>query len=94
MRRRRVNARCICQERERALSREVSNERFVGCLRRATIGVNGCVALGHRIEQRPRKPTRTELCMASAARQRANPSMHRTCYGWLRQPPPAGDLKR
>jgi len=23
-----------------------------------------------------------------------NLSLHPTCYGWLRQPPPAGELKR
>ena len=25
---------------------------------------------------------------------RPNPSLHPTCYGWLRQPPPAGELQR
>jgi len=25
---------------------------------------------------------------------RSNPSLHPTCYGWLRQPPPAGELQR
>jgi len=26
--------------------------------------------------------------------ERPNPSLQPTCYGWLRQPPPAAELKR
>ena len=76
MRRRRVNEGRICKDRARALSREVSNEQFVGCRCRATIGAGGRVALSHRIGQSLRMSTRTELCVASAARPRANPSFH------------------
>ena len=44
--------------------------------------------------QSPRMRRNNELRAGRFCGPQANPSMHRTCYGWLRQPPPAGDLKR
>jgi hypothetical protein len=34
------------------------------------------------------------LEISSAKRARSNPSLQPTCYGWLRQPPQAAELKR
>jgi hypothetical protein len=89
-----VNGQSDCQNRARALSLKVSNEQSVGCRCRANIGANGCVALSQRVGQSPRVFTRTELRVRSAARPRANPSLHPTCYRRLRRLPQAGELKR
>jgi hypothetical protein len=34
------------------------------------------------------------LVMRRKSAVRSNPSLHPTCYGWLRQPSHAGELKR
>ena len=36
----------------------------------------------------------TEALNPERAAVRANPSLQLTCYGWLRQPPQAAELKR
>jgi hypothetical protein len=73
---------------------KVRDEQLVGCLCLATVRVGGGVVLNQRVRQSPRMSTRTELRVASAARPRANPSLHPTCYRLLRRLPQAGELQR
>jgi hypothetical protein len=56
-----VNGQSVCQDRACASSLKVSNEQFVGCWCRASIGANSCGAWSHRVGQSPRMFTRTEL---------------------------------
>jgi len=78
----------------RALAQKENTAHFVASSCAIHRGRVCELRLNHRLWHSPRVFTYTEPRAEKAVRPRANPSLHPTCYGWLRQPPQAGELKR
>jgi len=63
----------------------------VGWSRAALAGVGGRTLAGRPLRLAPHAK---DAIGSVALKVLPNPSFQPTCYGWLRQPPPAGELKR